>query len=80
MEHVWENRGVGRVLFQAPVSGRIARELVRLLEEAGVDASRSHFLAHGLVGVLGAWTNGNIRLTPSALAERVLQLSGGAAQ
>jgi len=75
LEHVWENRAVGRVLFQPPVSGRLARQLVSLLQDAQVDASRSHFLANGLLGVLGAWTNGSVRLTPMELSERVLRLS-----
>jgi len=75
LEHVWENRAVGRILFQPPVSGRLARELVRLLREAGVDGPRSHFVAYGLLGVLGAWVNGDVRMTPSELSGRLLPLS-----
>lgn len=77
LAHVWENRAVGRILFQPPVSGKLTRELVRLLRDAHVDAPRSHFLASGLLGVLGAWTDGKLRLAPAALAERVLQMSSG---
>ena len=77
LEHVWENRLVGRVLFLPPVSGRLARELVRLLQQEQVDAPRSHFLANGLLGVLGAWVNGSVPLTPSELSEHLLRLSSG---
>jgi AcrR family transcriptional regulator len=75
LEHVWENRVVGRVLFRPPVSGRLARELVDLLKATRVDGPRCHFMAHGLLGVLGAWVNGDVRMTPAELSERLLPLS-----
>ncbi|MEJ2090512.1 MAG: TetR/AcrR family transcriptional regulator [Gammaproteobacteria bacterium] len=75
LEHVWENRVTGRVFFQGPVSVRLAREMVRLLERERMDASRRHFLVNGLLGTLGAWTAGQLPLTATELSEVLLRLT-----
>jgi len=75
LEHVWENRAIGRVFFRAPISARLAREMVRMLREYEIHSSRTHFLVNGLLGTLGAWTGGELALTPPELSEVLLQLT-----
>lgn len=75
LEHVWENRVVGRVFFSGSVSVRLAREMVRMLESERMEPSHRHFLVNGLLGTLGAWTAGQLPLTPTELSEVMLRLT-----
>lgn len=75
LTHVWENRAIGRIFFRAPIAERLTREMVRMLQWDKVDPTRCHFLANGLLGMLGAWTTGQLALTPAELAEAVLRLT-----
>lgn len=78
LEHVWENRAVARVMFRGPMSDRLAGEVVRGLEREGGDAARHQFLAHGLLGVLGAWVSGQLAITVEELAAMLPALAAAA--
>lgn len=76
VEHFWENRRVGNVLFAGPTRPLLARTLAGLIEarlqaraELGDATLRAAQLAGGQMGLLAAWLSGQAPATPAAIAE-----------
>lgn len=67
LEHIWENRQLGRVFFQAPLVGRIGRTLTAALTDSG-DPTLV-FRMHGILGVLGMWCEGRLDMNAAKLAD-----------
>jgi len=75
VEHFWENRRVGNVLFAGPTRPLLARTLAGLIEarlqarpEVENPALQAAQLAGGQMGLLSAWLSGQAPATPAAVA------------
>lgn len=75
VEHFWENRRVGNVLFAGPTRPLLAKTLAGLIEtrlrarpEVGNPALQAAQLAGGQMGLLAAWLSGQAPATPAAIA------------
>ena len=81
LEHIWENRRIGRLFFQPPMSARLARSLISpqaLTDPDRSQTARTHFVANGLLGTIAAWVTGQITATPDELAAILLRLARSA--
>lgn len=81
LAHVWENRRIGRLFFQPPMSTRLARALISVKAPGGPDQppdARTHFVVNGLLGTIAAWITGQIAATPDELAAILLRLARSA--
>ena len=59
--HLWENRNLGRRIFSSDAARLIARALTTLIQQ-NTKRSRleSAVLAHGYIGTLASWFNGDV--------------------
>ena len=64
LQHIWENRQLGRVFFEPPLNDRLADGLIDKVKRTG---SQDVFCIAGLLAVLRQWVNGRLSLTPSEL-------------
>lgn len=71
MQHIWENRLLGRVFFQPPLVGRIARTLLSEMDDPHHAASV--FRLHGTLGLLGNWCEGRVHKSPAQLTQFLLE-------
>lgn len=76
VEHFWENRRVGNVLFAGPTRPLLAKTLAELLEarlrdrpEVRNPALVAAQLAGGQIGLLSTWLAGHTPATPETVAE-----------
>ncbi|WP_158272166.1 TetR/AcrR family transcriptional regulator [Marinicauda salina] len=79
-EHFWENRALARATFAGPQRPQIARLLADLiagrLDADAPDARlRAVQLAEGQLGLLRAWTAGEVTASPETLAGAILEAS-----
>lgn len=92
IEHFWENRRVGNVLFQGPTRQLATRTLAaaiearllarpRLLAQAGLPAPLvSAYLASAQIGLLSAWLSGHTPCPAQTIATALQRLAAGATE
>ena len=83
LQHFWDNRRLGRVVFAPPMANQVGRQLVQLIldgiGDSGGDAespgARLFAIdrAHGQIALLYAWTTGEV---PASIGEVANSLSG----
>ncbi|NOX50859.1 MAG: TetR/AcrR family transcriptional regulator [Gammaproteobacteria bacterium] len=75
LEHIWANRQIGRIFFQPALAALLIKSLTEAMPANGCPV-HAHFVANGIVGVLGAWVRGSFSMAPRAVAEEILQVGG----
>ena len=91
IEHFWENRRVGNVLFAGPTRQLLTRTLAAAIEqrlaatrpgraqESGLPASlTSAYLAAGQIGLLAEWLSGHTSCPADVVAKALERLAVGA--
>lgn len=83
LQHFWDNRRLGRVVFAPPMANQVGRQLTQLIldgiRDSGGDAespgARLFAIdrAHGQIALLYAWTTGEV---PASIGEVANSLSG----
>ena len=67
LEHIWENRQLGRVFFRAPVVNQLFQALsASLTDPQDPDCL---FRMHGTLGILGKWCEGRVNMNAAELCE-----------
>ena len=76
MNHIYENRELGRPLLTGPKAERTQALFARLVAERleGRSDARLHsiLIAGTVISALGAWVSGKLSATPEALGERLV--------
>lgn len=92
IEHFWENRRVGNILFQGPTRQLVTRALAAAIEErllAGPPRPAtsdlpaplvSAYLASAQIGLLSAWLSGHTPCPPHTIAKAMQSLAAGASE
>jgi AcrR family transcriptional regulator len=79
--HFWINRSLARAVLAPPVQAKLGRALTNKLEEriaAGNSASRklrAIGIAAGQLGILEAWTRGELSATPDEVTDALLAIA-----
>lgn len=90
IEHFWENRRVGNILFQGPTRQLVTRTLAAAIEERLLARPRSAtpsdlpapllsaYLASAQIGLLSAWLSGHTPCPAQTIAAALQRLASGA--
>lgn len=87
IEHFWENRRVGNVLFSGPTRQLVTRTLASAIEQrlqapAGSSAALppplvSAYLASAQIGLLSEWLSGHTSCPPAVVADALRRMAAG---
>lgn len=72
--HFWENRALGRIIFQGPLGEKLTRKLAAMIlaktsaPQPGCDDLAAYAKAHSMLGAVRAWICSDFSASPEQMA------------